>query len=88
MGTLDGIRVIDAGVLIQAPQAAALLQQPGASVIKLEQPGWGDHARWLPIATFDTRRACYAACNRGKRSVTLAREPVDDPGAAIRGGGS
>jgi crotonobetainyl-CoA:carnitine CoA-transferase CaiB-like acyl-CoA transferase len=71
MGTLDGIQVIDAGVLIQAPQAAALLQQLGASVIKVEQPGWGDHARWLPIAAGDARSACYAACNRGKRSVTL-----------------
>jgi len=71
MGALDGTRVIDAGVLVQAPQAAALLQQLGASVIKVEQPGFGDHARWLPVAKGDPRSAYYAACNRGKRSITL-----------------
>src|SRR6516225_8916578 len=77
MGALDGINVIDAGVLVQAPQAAALLQQLGASVVKVEQPGFGDHARWLPVGQGDPRSAYYAACNRGKRSVTLdLRVPV------------
>ena len=71
MAALDGIRVIDAGVLIQAPQAAALLAQLGASVIKVELPGFGDQVRWLPVTTGDLRSAFFAACNRGKRSVTV-----------------
>ena len=71
MGALDGVRVIDAGVLVQAPQAAALLQQFGADVIKVEFPGFGDHSRWLPVRIGDTRSAFYAGNNRGKRSITV-----------------
>ncbi len=71
MGALEGVRVVDAGVLIQAPQAAALLGQFGADVIKVELPGFGDQARWLPVTLGDTRSAFFAAHNRGKRSVTV-----------------
>lgn len=35
MGALSGIRVLDLGVLVQAPQAALLLGDMGASVKKL-----------------------------------------------------
>jgi crotonobetainyl-CoA:carnitine CoA-transferase CaiB-like acyl-CoA transferase len=71
IGALDGIRVVDAGVLVQAPQAAALLGQLGASVTKVELPGFGDQSRWLPVTTGDPRSAFFAACNRGKRSITV-----------------
>jgi crotonobetainyl-CoA:carnitine CoA-transferase CaiB-like acyl-CoA transferase len=70
-GPLDGLRVIDAGVLVQAPQAAALLGDMGADVIKVELPGLGDQARWLPVSFTDRRSAFFIACNRGKRSMTL-----------------
>jgi len=70
-GALDGVRVIDAGVLVQAPQAAALLAQFGADVVKVELPGFGDQARWLPVELGDTRSAFFAANNRGKRSITI-----------------
>jgi CoA:oxalate CoA-transferase len=68
---LEGFRVVEAGLLVQGPQAAALLGQLGAEVIKVELPNIGDHARWLPVAPGDFRSAYFAACNRGKRSVTL-----------------
>ncbi len=71
MGALDGLRVIDAGVLVQAPQAAALLAQFGAEVIKVEFPGFGDHSRWLPVRIGDTRSAFWSGNNRGKRSITV-----------------
>jgi crotonobetainyl-CoA:carnitine CoA-transferase CaiB-like acyl-CoA transferase len=71
VGALDGLRVIDAGVLVQAPQAAALLGQFGADVIKVELPGFGDQARWLPVVAGDPRSAFFAAHNRGKRSITV-----------------
>ncbi|HVM67875.1 MAG TPA: CoA transferase [Acidimicrobiales bacterium] len=71
MGALDGVRVVDAGVLVQAPQAAALLGQFGAEVIKVEFPGLGDHSRWLPVRIGDTRSAFFAGNNRGKRSITV-----------------
>ncbi len=71
MTALEGVRVIEAGLLVQGPQAAALLGQLGADVIKVELPNIGDQARWLPVGPGDFRSAYFAACNRGKRSVTL-----------------
>ena len=71
MGALDGIRVVEAGLLVQGPQAAATLHDWGAEVIKVELPGFGDQSRWLPVAPGDRRSAYFTACNRGKRSVTV-----------------
>jgi crotonobetainyl-CoA:carnitine CoA-transferase CaiB-like acyl-CoA transferase len=70
-GALQGITVLEAGLLVQGPQAAALLAQLGADVVKVELPGFGDQARWLPISMTDLRSAYYMGCNRGKRSVTI-----------------
>ena len=68
---LQGTKVIDAGLLVQGPQAAAMLQLLGADVVKVELPNIGDHARWLSIAPDDFRSAFFISCNRGKRSVTV-----------------
>jgi crotonobetainyl-CoA:carnitine CoA-transferase CaiB-like acyl-CoA transferase len=70
-GPLQGIRVVEAGLLVQGPQAAATLHDWGADVTKVELPGFGDQSRWLPVAPGDTRSAYFIACNRGKRSVTI-----------------
>jgi crotonobetainyl-CoA:carnitine CoA-transferase CaiB-like acyl-CoA transferase len=71
VGALDGTMVVEAGLLVQGPQAAALLGDWGAQVIKVELPHFGDLARWLPVRPGDTRSAYFTACNRGKRSVTV-----------------
>lgn len=71
MGALDGIKVIEAGLLVQGPQAAVTLGQWGADVVKVELPGFGDQSRWLPVSPSDARSAYFIACNRGKRSVTI-----------------
>jgi crotonobetainyl-CoA:carnitine CoA-transferase CaiB-like acyl-CoA transferase len=71
MGALDGIRVAEAGLLVQGPQAAALLHDWGADVVKVEFPNFGDQARWLPVAPGDRRSAYFTGCNRGKRSTTI-----------------
>lgn len=71
MGALDGIRVLDLSILIQGPQAAAMLHDLGADVVKIELPIAGDLGRWITIAEDDGRSPYYEACNRGKRSVTL-----------------
>src|SRR3954453_23694929 len=71
MGALDGIKVIEAGLLVQGPQAAATLGEWGADVIKVELPGFGDQSRWLPVQPGDARSAYFIGCNRGKRSVTV-----------------
>ncbi len=68
---LEGIRVIDLGVLVQAPQAAQLLGDFGADVIKVELPQLGDQARWIPISLEDLRAPFFVGCNRGKRSITI-----------------
>ena len=70
-GPLEGIRVIEAGLLVQGPQAAALMHDWGADVVKVELPHFGDQSRWLPVGNGETRSAYFTACNRGKRSVTV-----------------
>src|SRR3954451_5969668 len=71
MGALDGVKVVEAGLLVQGPQAAATLGEWGADVIKVELPGFGDQSRWLPVQPGDARSAYFIGCNRGKRSVTV-----------------
>jgi CoA:oxalate CoA-transferase len=71
MGALDGVRVLEAGLLIQGPQASLTMLEWGAEVIKVELPGFGDQGRWLPISREDRRSAFFAAYNRGKRSITV-----------------
>ena len=71
MGALDGIKVVEAGLLVQAPQAAETLCAWGAEVIKVELPGFGDQSRWLPTSPAEPRSGYFVGCNRGKRSVTV-----------------
>jgi crotonobetainyl-CoA:carnitine CoA-transferase CaiB-like acyl-CoA transferase len=82
VGALDGVRVVDLGLLVQGPQAAAMLGDLGADVIKVELPMLGDQARWIGVELPEDRRAPYfLANNRGKRSITLdLRRPA---GAAV-----
>ncbi len=70
-GALEGIRVLDVGLLVQGPQAGVLLADMGADVIKVELPELGDHARWIVISEDDLRGVYFHANNRGKRSVTI-----------------
>ncbi len=71
MGLLDGVRVLEAGLLVQGPQASLTMLEWGADVVKIELPGVGDQSRWLPISREDRRSAFFAAYNRGKRSMTV-----------------
>lgn len=70
-GPLDGIKVLDVGLLVQGPQAAQMLYELGADVTKVELPGIGDQARWIAIAAHDRRAPYFIACNRGKRSIAV-----------------
>jgi crotonobetainyl-CoA:carnitine CoA-transferase CaiB-like acyl-CoA transferase len=71
VGALDGIRVVEAGLLVQGPQAAATLGEWGADVIKVELPLFGDQSRWIPVMAGDGRAPYFIGCNRGKRSITV-----------------
>lgn len=70
-GALDGMTVLDLSILVQGPQAAAMLHDMGADVIKVELPVAGDLGRWIVVSADDPRSGLFEACNRGKRSVTL-----------------
>lgn len=71
-GALEGVRILEAGLLIQGPQSTQLLSDLGADVVKVELPGFGDQARAIPArAGIDRRPPIFIACNRGKRSLAL-----------------
>lgn len=61
---LQGIRVVEIGVVIAGPAAAALLGDWGAEVIKVE-PLEGDPARGNPAKSY------FQLDNRGKRSIAV-----------------
>ncbi|MEZ5266779.1 MAG: CoA transferase [Acidimicrobiales bacterium] len=71
MGALDGITVLDLAILVQGPQAAAMLHDLGATVIKVELPGFGDLGRYIRSDPAQGASGFFEGCNRGKRSVTL-----------------
>jgi formyl-CoA transferase len=81
---VDGLRVLDLGVLVQAPQAAAQLAAWGAEVIKVELPGIGDIARSVMLGPEDTRSAYFEASNRGKRALTLDLRTEDGHAIFLR----
>ena len=74
LSSLGGLRVIEMGVWVAAPSAAALLADWGADVIKVEPPS-GDPMRRafgsLGIGGDDVPNPAFAQDNRGKRSVVL-----------------
>jgi len=77
---LDGVRVLEMTSWMAAPSAAAMLADLGADVVKLEPPsgdalrGMGRPAKHETAAEVDHP---FQACNRGKRSITVA---LDQPG--------
>ena len=80
LSTLSGLRVVELGVWVAAPSAAALLADWGADVIKVEAPA-GDPMRHvfgsLGIDS-DMPNPAFSLDNRGKRSVVLdLRRPED-----------
>ncbi len=70
-GALEGIRVLDLSTLVQGPQAAALLHDLGAEVIKIELPEVGDVGRHVAVVPERGHSGVFVANNRGKRSVTV-----------------
>lgn len=76
---LAGLRVVELGVWVAAPAAAALLADWGAEVIKVEPPA-GDPMRYVFGSLGvegDLPNPAFALDNRGKQSVVLdLREPA------------
>jgi crotonobetainyl-CoA:carnitine CoA-transferase CaiB-like acyl-CoA transferase len=67
---LKGIRVLDLTRLLPGAYCTQLLADMGADVIKVEEPGTGDHMRWTP-PLIDGQSALFNALNRNKRSVAV-----------------
>ncbi len=71
IGLLEGIRVVETGVLLSVDNLGSLLGDAGADVIKVEAPGLGDYLRNIgPVLAPDCSVA-HLASNRNKRSMTL-----------------
>jgi crotonobetainyl-CoA:carnitine CoA-transferase CaiB-like acyl-CoA transferase len=69
-GALDGVKIIDMSAVIAGPMATQILADQGADVIKIENPGLGDMARYLGPQS-GGMGAMFAAVNRNKRSIAL-----------------
>jgi crotonobetainyl-CoA:carnitine CoA-transferase CaiB-like acyl-CoA transferase len=75
-GPLTGVRVLDLTRLIPGALCTRKLSDFGAEVVKIEQPGVGDHLRITP--PFIAGESVYhLLLNRGKRSVALDLKTED-----------
>jgi CoA:oxalate CoA-transferase len=76
-GPLSGVTVVDLSRVLAGPYCTMILADLGARVIKVEQPGVGDHARDLgPFV--NGRSAYFASVNRGKESIALDLSSAPD----------
>ena len=86
-GPLQGLRVVEFGVVAAGPYAGLLLADMGADVVKVEPPG-GDHMRhWPPLVDLPDGEAFslnFAAINRNKRSVVLDLKSAEGQNGARR----
>lgn len=67
---LGGIRVLDLSRLLPGPFCTLILNDLGAEVVKVEEPGGGDYLRWWP-PLLDDSSAYFHILNRGKKSIAL-----------------
>jgi crotonobetainyl-CoA:carnitine CoA-transferase CaiB-like acyl-CoA transferase len=74
-GALSGIRVLDFTRVFAGPAGTQILGDLGADVLKIEEPGSGDEARYFgtpPEAVAHPRvSASFVALNRNKQSIAL-----------------
>ena len=71
---LEGVRILDFTRVLAGPYATLLLQDMGAEVIKVEDPGAGDDTRvWGPpfLPGRPDASAYFGSLNRGKLSIGL-----------------
>lgn len=69
-GPLDGLVVVETGVMLSVPNAGRLLADFGATVIKIEHPSFGDHSRAFG-AQMNGVGLWWKRLNRNKLCATL-----------------
>ena len=75
-GLLEGVRVVETGVLMTVDHLGRLLGDEGADVVKVETPQLGDYLRNIMVRFAPDWSTFHLALNRNKRSVTVdARTP-------------
>lgn len=81
-GPLDGLLVVDLSRALAGPQAAMMLGDLGARVIKVESPSGDDSRSWGPpfVRTEDgaAESTYFMSCNRNKESITLDLKREED----------
>jgi crotonobetainyl-CoA:carnitine CoA-transferase CaiB-like acyl-CoA transferase len=68
---LAGVRVLDLTHALAGPYCTMLLGDLGADVIKVEEPGDGDHSRRWGPPFINGESSYFLSVNRNKRSVAL-----------------
>ena len=68
---LEGITVVEIGHSVAAPFAGLVLGNLGARVIKVENPGDGDHSRGWGPPFWNGTAAAYLPYNREKLGITV-----------------
>jgi crotonobetainyl-CoA:carnitine CoA-transferase CaiB-like acyl-CoA transferase len=71
VGPLEGVRVLELGVLIAGPFAGRLLADSGAEVIKVEEPEHGDPLREWGQLRHEGRPLWWPVQSRNKKLITL-----------------
>ena len=70
---LEDLRVLDLSRLLPGPFCSLLLADCGADVVKVEDTGMGDYARWSPPFHEGVEKsaggALFLALNRNKRYI-------------------
>jgi crotonobetainyl-CoA:carnitine CoA-transferase CaiB-like acyl-CoA transferase len=68
---LAGLRVLDLSRALAGPFCSQMLADMGAEVVKVEQPGVGDHTRGWGPPFQGGESAYFLSVNRGKRAVAV-----------------
>jgi alpha-methylacyl-CoA racemase len=74
---LEGVKVLDLGILVPAALTSGKLAALGADVVKVEQPPVGDRIRLVPPFAEDGKSPQHMAQNWGKRSIGLDAKTED-----------
>ena len=82
MSIFEAVRILDLTRLLPGAYCSLFFADLGAEVIKIEEPGVGDYARWAsPALEATSQGAGFEMLNRNKKSLTLNLK--DESGKAI-----